>query len=72
MQLRSQLTSMRLFDELKAAGVITDPSAVNRVVIDAKRGAPVVIHVELLTDTGVLKVIRAGPLLDGLTGEEET
>lgn len=72
MELKSVLTSMKLFDELTAAGVVSDASKVNRVVIDARRGSPVVIHVELLTDTGVLKVIREAPLLDGLDlGREE-
>ena len=74
MQLKSQLTSHRMFDELAAAGVVADPSAVNRVVIDARRGSPVVVHVELVADTGVLKAIRSSALLDGLNlgaGEDQ-
>jgi hypothetical protein len=58
---------MRFFAELVSAGVIGDASAVNRVVIDARRGERmVVIHVELVADLGALKAIRESPLLDGL------
>jgi hypothetical protein len=66
MQLKSQLTSHRIFDELAAAGVVADPSAVNRVVIDARRGSVVVVRVEMVADTRVLQVIRSSALLDGL------
>ena len=66
MRLSSVLTSIRLFGELARAGVISDESTVNRVVIDARRGSVVVIHVELVSDTGTLSVIREAPLLDGL------
>jgi metal-dependent HD superfamily phosphatase/phosphodiesterase len=66
MQLKSQLTSHRMFDELATAGVVADASAVNRVVIDARRGSPVVVHVEMVADTGTLQVIRSSALLDGL------
>ena len=71
MRLSSQLSSMRFFAELVSAGVIEDASLVNRVVIDARRGAGmVVIHVELVADVGTLKAIRDAPLLDGLALDE--
>lgn len=68
MRLSSQLTSARFFAELVTAGVINDASAVDRVVIDAKRGGRhVVIHVQLVADAdSMVKVIRDTPLLDGL------
>lgn len=66
MRLSSQLTSVRFYEALAAAGVVVDASAVNRVVIDARRGSIVVIHVELVSGTGTLTVVRESPLLDGL------
>ena len=63
MKLTAQLRAVVFFEALHKAGLISDPGAVDRVVIDAQRGRPVAIHVKQVADSTVLRV---APLLDGL------
>jgi hypothetical protein len=64
MKLKAQLTGLRFFEELAAAGVVEDPGAVNRVVIDARRGELVTITVETIAGDKTVKALKS--LLDGL------
>jgi hypothetical protein len=48
-----------VFAALEKAGVVGDASQVNRVVIDAQRGAMTTVHIELVGDSdSVLEVIH--------------
>ena len=69
MQLKSQLTSLRFYEALAAAGVIADPGEVNRVVIVADRGGQVVLHVETLAGASVAAAARSA--FDGLDLKED-
>jgi hypothetical protein len=59
------LEAERVFAVLAETGAFTDPSAISRVVIDARRGRYAVLHVERIADEQVLDVARslAGPMI---------
>lgn len=58
-----RLTSRAFHDALVDAGVIRAGENIRRIVIDAKAGDVVVVHVERIGDTRLLDVVRT---LDGI------
>lgn len=61
------LTASAFHQALVDAGVIRDGECIRRIVIDARAGAAVKIHVERFGDTRLLDVVRT---LDGIEVRE--
>lgn len=60
---RRQLHADKLYEALIDAGIVRRGERIRRVVIDARAGYPVIMHVERITDDRLLDVVAT---LDGI------